>query len=389
MMTSAKRPRPVRVADIRARAVRGPDDSGRWYWRWLRAGETDAGGGVLGWFTRDEASRELIPLVDGTGRCVRPDIRTVRELMSKWMAAVLARSDLAEATKAQRMHVAATVADRIGDILLSRVTRATMEAYRDRRLREHPFARTTVAGKQIERELTSRTIAPRTVRLELETFRAAWRWAIEVGGIPFAREVPTATVQVRGWVRNHFTPSRPQVVAVLAQLEGRVRIAALLYASTGCRKSEVAGLRWAQVDLAGGRITVVGKTGRRVVPISDDLVDTLRTWRAEHLDEDHVLPGTALSRRQLDPVIHTACRRAKVPEFPVGGFRRFVVREVYRSGEDPGVAAALVGHSPAVALKHYSQISDEEKAEAVRKARLGSFREEEKVVSIGRRRGSR
>jgi hypothetical protein len=69
--------------------------------------------------------------------------------------------------------------------------------------------------------------------------------------------------------------------------------------------------------------------------------------------------------------LRVACKNAEVPYFAPGGARRFVVRELYRSGEDPSVAGAVVGHSPVVAMRHYRDVSQEEKREAMARARLG------------------
>ena len=40
-----------------------------------------------------------------------------------------------------------------------------------------------------------------------------------------------------------------------------------------------------------------------------------------------------------------------------------VVRALYRSGEDPSVAGAVVGHSPVVALRHYRDVTAESRVQ--------------------------
>jgi hypothetical protein len=47
------------------------------------------------------------------------------------------------------------------------------------------------------------------------------------------------------------------------------------------------------------------------------------------------------------------------------------VDALYRAGVDVSVAAAVLGHSPAVALRHYRRASEDDRHEAVRRARLG------------------
>lgn len=373
-MTKPRRPSPIHVGDLHARVVRGPDAQGRWYWRWARRGTDDKDGGALGWRTGDEASRELARLVGADGRVHgRPDMRTVRDLLETWMAAQLGRADLSPETVKQRHHCAKTLAARIGDVLLAKVNRAVLDAYRDRRLVEKAVARTTTRdGRKIEKTL-ERTIRPRTVRLEIEVLRTAWRWGLEIGGIPADRDVPTTKVLVKGWARNRTTPTRAHVERVLAELQGWHRLGFLLLAGTGCRRSEILNLRWDQVDTEGARLRVSGKTGERVVPIAPDLVTALEHARESAAAAVLVFPASRHTRLAIDAAIERACRRAEVPAFAPGGLRRFAVKELYRSGVDPSIAGAVVGHSPAVALRHYNEISEEERAAAVAQARLGQF----------------
>jgi integrase len=57
-----------------------------------------------------------------------------------------------------------------------------------------------------------------------------------------------------------------------------------------------------------------------------------------------------------------------------------VVDRMARSGVDVATAASLTGHSPEVMLRHYRQVSDEDRKKAVVKARLGHFPEKGQVI---------
>ncbi len=386
-MSKPRRPAPIIVGDARARVVRGPNAEGRFYWRWWRGGSgaRDDGGGALGWRTREEASEELGAVAKSGVEPAHRDVKSIRDVLETWAASQQARSDLSPATIAQRLHVGRMLARVIGDVRIERVTRETLENYRAVRLREPArYATTTRDGRKLAGEL-KRMTSLRTVRLELETLRLAWRWATDIGAIPGDRELPRFTVRLNGWTRNRTTPTREQVAAVLAELKGWARLAVVLLACTGCRKGEVLSLTWADVDLDGETLTVRGKVGRRCVPLGGAAVEALADARAAlDIAAGPVFAGSKHTTTAIDLPVARACERAGVPVFAVGALRRYAVRELYRAGVDPAVAASVVGHSPAVAMAHYRQVSEEERAEAVARARLvAPAADAGKVVEIG------
>lgn len=87
-------------------------------------------------------------------------------------------------------------------------------------------------------------------------------------------------------------PSPDEIRALIAHLTDRRRPLLLTAIFTGLRISELRGLRWADIDLKAGRLTVhqradrYGKIGRpksaageRVIPLPPFLVNTLREWK--------------------------------------------------------------------------------------------------------------
>jgi integrase len=375
-MSKSQRPLPVGIGDLSARVVRGPHPDGRWYWRWSRLGTGDADGGPLGWRTREEVGLELAKMVGTDGNVQgRPDVRTVRDLMETWAAAELARTDLSSETTKQRVHTAKTIVRQLGPVLLTQVTRDTLEGYRNRRLREHPWMRTTTRdGRRIERQL-ERTISPRTVRLELETFGTAWKWGRDVGAI--TNTLPRVTVKVSGWVRNRRTPSPAELERVLAELEQTrsrnkwARLALLLLWGTGSRRGESLFLRRNQIDLDEHVAIVKGKMGERRIPLAPELVAELReVFRQPAPADALILPVARHTALGFGTMLRRACKRAGVEWFNPGGCRRRAVRDLYRSTQ-PAVAASVLGHSPQVAIRNYEQVEDEERMAAVLAARLG------------------
>lgn len=87
-------------------------------------------------------------------------------------------------------------------------------------------------------------------------------------------------------------PALAEVRAIIAAVEGWRRCFIMTAALTGLRSSELRGLRWSDVDLAKGEITVrqradvyrtIGspksQAGRRTVPIGDSLKAALLEWK--------------------------------------------------------------------------------------------------------------
>lgn len=367
------RPLPRSVGDIRIRAARGPRADGLWYWRAMRGVETV----WLGWATEADALRAVAGLVarDAVGEERGAETaRTVRDLLELWMGYQRTRADLSPHTVTGRRIAARQVVRTIGEVHLDRLDRATLERLRDTRLR---------AGA-----------ASSTVHQELSAVATAWRWAREVGLVPM-RDLPRVRLKVEA-KRATVTPSRGDVVEVLRHLDRWARVAAYLYAATGCRLGEIAGLRLDQVDLVEGVLRVRGKTGAREVPLSAPAVAEIRRWLDERKPGERLLNVSAQTiRSSLRRYLHAAVEAANAERARAGiteriapwsaqGFRRAVVDALYRSGVDIGVAASVAGHSASTALRAYRRVTTDERAAAARLARLG-YLDEGAVVPIKRR----
>ncbi len=375
MARAPRRPNAVRLGDLGARVVRGPKD-GKWYWRLWRTRNGVEDTVQTGWFTELEVDKVLAGLVAhgvDTPRA-RNRVETVTDLLEFWLGDQQQRPDLSPRTVEVRTAACRHLKPGIGAVVVDALDRSVLEGYRNHRLREPVRLprKKRVDGQptgEWEPTDTGRLTAPRTVHFEIHVLRMAWKWGREVGIVP-ARDLPSISVQIKGHVRNRFTPTQQQVALVLRELEGWARLGLLLYAGTGARLDEVAALTWRQVDLAGEVVDVHGKRGTRTVPLAAPLVAALRDAGPGAPDE-RVLTCAHGTARAIYDRLKVACKHASVPYFAPGGVRRLVVRALYRSGEDPSVAGAVVGHSPVVALRHYREVTGDEMREAMTKARLG------------------
>lgn len=382
-----RKPKPRGVGDARVRVQRGPDEYGRWYWR-AEVYEDGVSRTVWrGWATEADAVQAVAALVARNGLhepSTGPDeARTVADLMELWMGRQEGRSDLSPHTVIGQRIAARKVLGTIGSVHLERLDRVTLERFRDQRLRD--------GG------------ASSTIRQELVAISAAWRYLREIGLVP-DRSLPSIRLKVEpSPKRSRATPSRGDVVEVLRRMEGWPRVAAHLFAATGCRLGELHDIRVGALDLDRGLVSVRGKTGARYVPLAPPAVDALRSWlalrvvvRAEH----PVLGVTAQSvRSMLRERIHRAVAEVNAERTAAGrtdliepwspqGFRRAAVVALYRSGVDVGAAASVVGHSPTTALRAYRQVSEDDRRQAVRLARLG-YLDDGPVVDLAAERARR
>ncbi len=348
-----RKPNPVIVDPLHARPIRGPRSDGRWYWRARRfvAGVEDTP--WVGWASREEVQRTLAGIVAG-GQLDAPrsdfeDVKTVRDLLECWVASREARDDLAAGTVANYRTKARHLASGMGDARLDRLDVLTLEAYRDRRLRSQ------VAGA--------------SVAMELNILRIAWAWGREVGACP-ARSLPKLDVRAKP-VRNHHTPHPEDVRAVAAHLDGWARSAFMLLYATGARIGEVADLEWSAVDVARGTVTLAGKTGPRPVPLAAEALEALLAFPHR---EGRVFPVASKTvRTTFARNVARACAEVGVPVFPPHGLRRAAVDRFARAGVDVGTAAAFLGHSPAVMLRHYRGVSMDDLRGALAASRLGAL----------------
>jgi len=162
----------------------------------------------------------------------------------------------------------------------------------------------------------------------------------------------------------------------------------------GLRVSELTGLRWRDVDLASGWLTVGdAKTdaGRRRVRVRGWLRDELLQIRPPDADPDRYVFATSTGRRQSTDNLRTrvvgaaaklasedlvARGRPPLPEAVLAdgtvrrisphSLRRTFASVLYALGEDPGVVMDEMGHTdPGLALRIYRQAmrrDDDEKA---------------------------
>lgn len=147
---------------------------------------------------------------------------------------------------------------------------------------------------------------------------------------------------------------------------------------TGLRRSEVAGLKDVDVDIAGGKLTVLGKGNKqRIVPFGKDLAEKMtnyRTMRDEMFAErcgsffvdDH---GMALSTSHIYSIVHRVMgmvsTQSKISPHVI---RHSFATAMLNHGADLNVIKELLGHESLATTQIYTHVSFEQLKDEYKKS---------------------
>lgn len=145
----------------------------------------------------------------------------------------------------------------------------------------------------------------------------------------------------------------------------RNRMIILVLLTTGCRASELCGIKLKDVDLPNRRIKVMGKGSKeRFLPISDDTtrkaIWTYLQKRANKEDEDPLVvssTGLHLTRDGLRQLLDRIGKRAEVKNVHPHRFRHTFAIEYLRNGGDVYTLQMILGHSDLTMCRRYLNIA--------------------------------
>jgi integrase/recombinase XerC len=315
------------------------------------------------------------------------DEPTFHEFASRWLAMVA--PELKQSTvEAIRWRLSYVLLPFFQHHRLSEITISEVDRYRAAKVRERDLLiAAREAGEQIDRRPLSNSTINRTISLLGQILEVA----VEYGHLPAnpargkRRKLKAAKPQ------RAYLDSAAQIVALLdaaadldresrvdrQHVNRRAQLATLIF--SGLRISEFLALRWRDVDLAGGWLTVgEAKTdaGRRKVKIRPVLRDVLSELRAVPRNQalpqngDGLVFGTSagtpqnpsnVRRRIVTRSVERANERlaergeAPLPALTPHGLRRSFASLLYGIGEPPPVVMQEMGHTdPALALSIYA-----------------------------------
>jgi integrase len=236
-------------------------------------------------------------------------------------------------------------------------------------------------------------LSPRTRQIVRSILRQAFSRAVEWGIVWLN---PVDAVRPPRAPRPEIQVWTPEEVERFASVAAQHRLWPLfwLLLATGLRVGEALGLRWRDVDLEAGRLSVRHQLGRdrrlsepksrrgaRVVDIGPDTVDILRRHRRAQAEELLALglahpelvfvseAGTPLLYRNVARSFAELVRKAGVPRIRLHDLRHTHATALLLAGVHPQVVSERLGHaSTAFTLATYSHVLpslQREAAEAV------------------------
>ena len=243
----------------------------------------------------DYADRARTEVRQGTHTHDRDSI-TVAVAADLWIAAAEAEALERSTTKRYKELNRLYIQPRLGELKLTALTKPLVQDFRLELL-----------------QTKSRAMAGKVLR----ALSAILSNAQEIGAI---NQNVASTVKVGKLKREAervVPPSRADLKAMLAVASDTERPLILTAITTGLRSSELRGLRWQDIDLAAGTITVrqradqwgvIGppksEAGKRTLPIAPELVSELKRWklRSPHSRIDLAFPsstGTPLRHNNM------------------------------------------------------------------------------------------
>jgi integrase len=336
------------------------------------------------------ALNEAIAALQG-GTFVEPSNRTVRSfLVDEWLPAVQMANLRPGTWENYRIHVQAHIVPALGTVQLQRLSPAQLNAFYRHLLTE--------AGKD------GHGLAPKTVRnvhnILHRALKDAVRWGYLVRNVADAADPPKGkSAQMRVW-------SPDQLRGFLEHVrEDDLYAAWLLIATTGMRRGELAGLRWVDVDLEAGRLSVrqprvvVANTpqasepksarGRRSLALDPVTVAALRRHRARQLEHKLAVgarywdsglvftwpDGSPIHPRRFSRWFERHSGRAGLPRIRLHDLRHSYASAALAAGVPAKVVSERLGHATiAVTMDVYSHILpglDREAADTVARLILG------------------
>ena len=339
-----------------------------WYYR-IRVGDHIVNG--CGFATKEEAeaARDKARVAAREGRLPAVPTRdTVAQYLARWLA--IHESQVKATTFASyRMHVDCHIVPAIGDLPLKKLDRATISTfYAGMRRRARP------RGKEQEGE--RRPLAPASVRRIAATLHKALADAVDEGTLGWnPADKAKLPKEKAGELRESRSWEAGELKAFLeTTADDRLAPMWRLFAYTGMRRGEVCGLKWRDVDLKAGTISVrralavVGnelretttKRGRaRVVNLDAETTATLEAWQKRQVRERDAWPepwpeghrvftledGSQLHPDLVPRAFHRLVVAAGVPRIRLHDVRHTHASLQLRAGQPVKVVSERLGHA--------------------------------------------
>ena len=141
---------------------------------------------------------------------------------------------------------------------------------------------------------------------------------------------------------------------------------------TGMRRGEITGLKWDQVDLKEGVITLKSEDTKtqeaREIPLDEGLIDLLRRT-PKVLGSPYVFNFRGHGLKDPKTAFLRACQRANISDFHFHDLRHCAVTNFRKAGVSDSTIMSISGHKTHAVFRRYDRIDREDRKEALRRVR--------------------
>ncbi|MDA1127251.1 MAG: site-specific integrase [Chloroflexi bacterium] len=319
--------------------------------------------------------RERLAAIENGGYVAR-EKETVSQFLNRWLQTYAATNTTLRTQEGYRGNIQRYIAPAIGSVELQKLTPQHIQKM--------------YAGL-LERGLGNRTVL-HVHRVLRKALQDGVKWGLLV------RNVADAATSPRPENKEMEMWDTETISRFIDTIEGhRFRDFYLLALLTGMRRSELCGLKWDNVDLVAGRLSVVStlqriigkglvegqpktRRSRRSIALSPQAVDVLHAMRGQQMEYQlaagplwqstgYVL--TQVDGRPMNPIKVTQeftalVRKAGLPHLTLHGLRHAHATLLLTAGVHPKVVSERLGHSNiAITMDTYSHVMPGLQEEAV------------------------
>jgi integrase len=300
------------------------------------------------------------------GQYVDPTRLTVDEYLTNQWLPLLASRVRPTTEDTYRRLVKAHIIPALGNVRLQKLDRATVAAWLG--------------------DLTRKKLSPKSVRNVHGILAKALNDAVDLElvsrNVATRSKLPAARPsKPKAWTADELT------AFLNATRDDRLQPLWRFLAMTGCRRGEALGLRWSDVDLAHGRVTVTHQrtiaggrvvegspktaAGARTIALDAVSVSTLKTWRTQQVQERLMMgsgwpetdlvftnpDGGGLWPQRVTRQFGETTDRLGLPPVGVHGLRHTAATYLISSGVNPKVVQQRLGHAQvSVTLGLYTHV---------------------------------
>ncbi len=280
---------------------------------------------------------------------------TLAELLEKYEKEVLRHK--ANSTHNQQCYIN-WWKDKIGDYTLSNVTPALITEWRNKLIGEkNEYGRSK--GASTANRYTTALGHVFTIAVN------EWEW-LEVNPVRKIKKLQ----EPRGRVRFLDDEERIKLLDECKKSDNQhLYIVVVLALSTGARKNEILSLKWQDVDLKRGLVTLhETKNGeRRSMPIKGHAFSLLEQQKeTKRKDCDYVFPS-ATKNQPIDirTSWETAVKKSEIEDFRFHDLRHSAASYLAMNGASLAEIAEVLGHKTLQMVKRYAHLSEAHTASVV------------------------